>query len=137
MQAVVLHHKLPHLDGWNAKRVEGAAWYSAALEGVGDLRLPPVPPGSAPVWHLYVVRTRRPEALGAFLAEHGVGSGRHYPQPPHLSPAYSWLGLPEGSAPVTEALARECLSLPLYPGINEAQLARVCSVIEEYFARGR
>lgn len=137
MQAVVLHHKLPHLDGWNAKRVEGAAWYSAALEGVGDLRLPPVPPGSAPVWHLYVVRTRQPEALGAFLAEHGVGSGRHYPQPPHLSPAYSWLGLPEGSAPVTEALARECLSLPLYPGINEAQLARVCSVIEEYFARGR
>ena len=119
MQAVVLQHKLPLLDGWNAMRVEAAARYSAALEGVGDLRLPPVPAGSAPVWHLYVVRTERPEALGAFLAERGVGSGRHYPQPPHLSPAYAWLGCPR-SAPVTEALARECLSLPIYPGIEEA-----------------
>jgi len=137
VQAVVLAHKLPFLDGWNAQRVRAAAWYSAALDGVGDLRLPPVPEGSEPVWHLYVVRTGRPDALAAFLAARGVGSGRHYPQPPHLSPAYRWLDLPEGSAPVTEAMARECLSLPIYPGIEEAHLARVCAVVEEYFARGR
>jgi len=137
VQAVVLAHKLPFLDGWNAQRVRAAAWYSAALDGVGDLRLPPVPEGSEPVWHLYVVRTGRPDALAAFLAARGVGSGRHYPQPPHLSPAYRWLDLPEGSAPVTEAMARECLSLPIYPGIEEAHLAHVCAVVEEYFARGR
>ncbi len=137
MQAIALLHKLPLLDGWNTQRVEAAARYTSALEGVGDLRLPPVPAGSSPVWHLYVIRTERPEALGAFMAERGVGFGRHYPQPPHLAPAYAWLGCLEGSAPVTEALSCECLSLPIYPGIEETMVARVCAVIEDYFAHGR
>lgn len=136
MQAIVLGHKLPHLDQWNAMRVEAAAWYTSSLDGVGDLRLPNVPFGSTPVWHLYVARTERPEDLSRFLGDRGIGTGRHYPVPAHLAPAYAWLGYSEGSAPVAELIARQCISLPIFPGITEGQVRRVCAVIEEYFERG-
>lgn len=135
-QAVVLLHKLPHLDRWNAQRAQVATWYAEGLEAVGDLRLPQVPDGSAPVWHLYVVRTAEPERLADFLRERGIGTGRHYPIPAHLAPAYTWLGYREGAFPVSEALARECLSLPIFPGLAEAQAAAVVNAVREYFARG-
>ena len=136
VQAVFLLHKLPHLDRWNEQRVQVASWYSEGLEGVGDLRLPPVPGGSSPVWHLYVVRTAEPERVAEFLREHGIGTGRHYPVPPHLNPAYAWLGYRDGAFPVSEALARECLSLPIFPGLTETQADAVIGAVREYFARG-
>ena len=133
IQAIVLQHKLPHLDRWNTERRAAAAFYTAALAGVGDLRLPPVPPGSLPVWHLYVVRTAEPGRLGSYLAERGIGTSRHYPEPPHLSPAYSWLGHGSGDFPVAESIAAEALSLPIYPGITEAQLDAVVAAVADYF----
>ena len=136
MQAVALLHKLPHVDGWNAERVEIAARYTEALADVGHLRLPAVPEGSRHVWHLYVVRTAKPEALAGNLRELGIGTGRHYPVPPHLSAAYGFLGYGEGDFPVTEALARECLSLPIFPGMAEEQVDAVVDGIRSYFARG-
>ena len=125
IQALVLSHKLPHLDAWNDQRREAARYYDEMLRGVGDLVLPPVPDGSAPVWHLYVVRTPDPEGLATFLRDRGIGTGRHYTHPVHLTGAYEKLGHRRGAFPVAEALARECLSLPMYPGITEAQLAAV------------
>ena len=92
-----------------------------------------MPEGSEPVWHLYVVRTREPELLARFLAERGVQTARHYPEPPHLAPAYRGLGLAPGDFPVAEALAREGLSLPLYPGISDAQLESVSEAVHGYF----
>ena len=136
IQALVLLRKLTHLDGWNQERRAAADFYSERLAGIGDLKLPPVPAASRPVWHLYVVRTADPLGLGDFLRERGVGTGRHYPQPPHLSQAYTALGYVEGSFPVTEALARECLSLPIFPGITEEQLEAVVGAIRSYFERG-
>ena len=136
LQAIVLKHKLPHLDSWNDSRRAASRFYSDALEGVGDLRLPPVPEGSNPVWHLYVIRTADPEGLQSFLGERGVATGRHYPEPPHLSAAYADLGHEPGSFPVAEAISREGLSLPMYPGISEEQLASVVDAITAYFARG-
>jgi dTDP-4-amino-4,6-dideoxygalactose transaminase len=133
IQAIVLLHKLPHLDEWTAQRRAAAQFYTDALEGMGDLRLPPVAAGSDPVWHLYVVRTRDPEALASHLEGRGIGTGRHYPEPPHLSQAFAWLGYGTGSFPVTERIAREVLSLPLFPGITEAQLAAVTEAIADYF----
>ncbi|HEY0416373.1 MAG TPA: DegT/DnrJ/EryC1/StrS family aminotransferase [Gaiellaceae bacterium] len=133
IQAVVLERKLRELDGWNTERRAAAAFYAEALDGVGDLVLPPVPEGSGPVWHLYVVRTADPAALGAFLAGRGIATGRHYPEPPHLSPAYARLGYREGAFPVAEALSRECLSLPLFPGITDEQLELVAGAIRSYF----
>ena len=96
IQAIILLHKLPHLDGWTEERRAAAAFYTDALAGVGDLRLPPIASGGNPVWHLYVVRTAEPEALAGHLAARGIGSGRHYPEPPHLSRAFAWLGQRKG-----------------------------------------
>jgi dTDP-4-amino-4,6-dideoxygalactose transaminase len=133
IQALVLARKLPLLDGWNEERRAAAHHYDEALAGVGDLRLPPVPEGSRPVWHLYVVCTERPEELGAHLRERGIGSGRHYPQPIHLSGAYAHLGHRDGSFPVAERLARGCLSLPIFPGITERQLEAVVDGVRSFF----
>jgi dTDP-4-amino-4,6-dideoxygalactose transaminase len=133
IQAIVLLHRLPHLDGWIAERRAAARYYADALEGVGDLRLPPVAPGSDPVWHLYVVCTANPEKLGSCLRDRGIGTARHYPEPPHLSQAFSRLGYPRGAFPVAEAIADECVSLPLFPGITEEQLEAVATAVSEYF----
>jgi len=108
-------------------------FYAQALAGAGDLVLPPVPEGSSPVWHLYVVRTAEPIKLAGFLRERGVGCGHHYPIPLHLLPAYERLGYGKGSFPVTERLAAEAISLPIFPGISEAQLAAVAEAIGDYF----
>jgi dTDP-4-amino-4,6-dideoxygalactose transaminase len=136
LQAIVLLHKLPLLDGWNDERRTVARFYNEGLADVGDLRLPPVPDGSEPVWHLYVVRTAQPERLAEYLAERGIGTGRHYPQPIHLAPAFARLGYEGGSFPVAEALARECLSLPIFPGVTQEQLATVVEGVEGYFNGG-
>jgi dTDP-4-amino-4,6-dideoxygalactose transaminase len=133
IQAIVLLHKLPHLDSWNEQRRQAAHFYSEALDEVGDLRLPPVAFRSKPVWHLYVVRTADPFALGAYLAERGISTKRHYPEPPHLSAAYAWLGHGRGDFPRAEALADEALSLPIFPGISEAQLHAVAAAVANYF----
>lgn len=134
LQAMVLRRKLRLLDGWNEQRRAVARAFSEGLAGVGDLELPPVAPDSAPVWHLYVVRTARPVQLMDFLKERGVGSGRHYPQPPHLAPAYARFGWREGAFPVAEALARDGVSLPVFPGMREEQVAAVVDGVRAFFA---
>jgi dTDP-4-amino-4,6-dideoxygalactose transaminase len=135
-QAMVLARKLPFLETWNQERRRVASYYEAALADVGDLRLPRAHPTAEHVWHLYTVRTADPVALAAFLDSRGVATARHYPEPPHLSRAFAYLGLGEGAFPVAEAIARETLSLPLYPGIGDRELAIVVESIREYFRRG-
>jgi len=136
LQATVLLLKLPLLDAWNEERRAVAAFYLDALAGVGDLRLPAVAPGSDPVWHLFVVRTSDPERLASFLHEKEIATGRHYPQPIHLTPAYAHLGYPRGAFPVAEALAAECLSLPLFPGMSDEQRHTVVAGITAFFDHG-
>jgi dTDP-4-amino-4,6-dideoxygalactose transaminase len=136
MQALVLLLKLPHLDRWNHERKRAARLYHDALDGVGDLRLPPTAPESDPVWHVYVARTGDPKALAEFLRDRGIGTARHYPEPPHLSGAFARLGHRKGEFPVSEALAKECLSLPLFPGISEAQISRVVNAVVDFFRSG-
>jgi dTDP-4-amino-4,6-dideoxygalactose transaminase len=136
LQATVLLRKLRFLDDWNAQRASAARYYSEALRGVGDLRLPPIPQGSQPVWHLYVIRTDDPSALAAHLADCGIESGRHYPEPPHLSQAYKSLGYGRGDFPVAEAICAQALSLPLFAGIAEHQLAATVEAVRAYFDGG-
>jgi dTDP-4-amino-4,6-dideoxygalactose transaminase len=133
IQAAVLLRKLPLLDAWNVQRRAAAAWYAHALEGIGDLRLPGVAEDSAPVWHVYVVRTADPVGLARHLREGGIATGRHYPEPIHLSAAYHDLGYRPGAFPVTEDLARGCLSLPMFPGISESQLETVADGVRSWF----
>ena len=136
LQALVLLRKLPHLARWNAERAQAASFYDEALRGIGDLRLPARVARGKHVWHVYQVRTRDPDALGAYLAGRGIGTKRHYPEPPHLSPAFAHLEYAPGSFPVAEAIARETLSLPLFPGITDEQLEAVAVAVADFFARG-
>jgi len=137
VQALALLRKLPLLEGWNEQRRAAARFYAEALDEVGDLVLPPVPSGSRPVWHVYVVRTEDPGRLGAFLAERSVATGRHYPVPLHLAPAFAHLGHRRGDFPVAEALASEGISLPMFPGITAAELDTVAAGVRAYFSQGR
>ena len=136
LQALVLTRKLPHLEGWNEERIAAAARYTHALAGVGDLVLPTTMPATRHVWHLYTVRTAAPERLAEHLAARGVSTGRHYPEPPHLSGAFAHLGHGRGAFPVAEAIGRETLSLPIYPGITEQQQDAVVAGVRDFFERG-
>jgi dTDP-4-amino-4,6-dideoxygalactose transaminase len=136
IHAIALLHKLPLLDAWNDQRRMAADMYRACLQDVGDIRLPPIAPGSEPVWHLFVVRTADPDGLADHLASRRIQSGRHYPEPAHWAPAFRWLGYRAGEFPVAEDLARQNLSLPMFPGITQAQVELVVEAVEDYFRGG-
>jgi dTDP-4-amino-4,6-dideoxygalactose transaminase len=133
LQAAVLGAKLPALDADNARRRELAAAYTAALRGVGDLVPPAETPDRTSVFHLYVLRTAHRDALLAHLNAAGIGAGVHYPIPVHRQPAYADLGHGEGSLPVSEDWARECVSLPLYAELTDEQRERVVTAVRSYF----
>jgi dTDP-4-amino-4,6-dideoxygalactose transaminase len=133
LQAAVLRVKLNYLAGWTTQRRQLAAWYHEYLAGIPHLRLPVVTSGAEPVWHLYVVHTARRDALRQYLAAAGIETLVHYPIPPHRQPAYAHLGLAAGALPVAEELARTCLSLPLWPGMAQEQVATVATAIRAFF----
>jgi dTDP-4-amino-4,6-dideoxygalactose transaminase len=133
LQAAVLAAKLPALDADNQRRRDLAGAYTAALSGVGDLIPPAVTPERLSVFHLYVLRTAHRDALLAHLQAAGIGAGVHYPIPVHRQPAYAALGHGEGSLPVTEEWARQCLSLPMYAELTDEQQGRVVAAVRSYF----
>lgn len=128
LQAAVLSVKLRHLDQWNARRRETAAFYLDRLSGT-DLILPHVPEWADPAWHLFVVRSPERERLQAKLAEAGVQTIIHYPIPPHLQQAYADLRLKTGSLPIAERLASEVLSLPIGPHLTAQQAEQVVEAV--------
>lgn len=132
--AAFLRVKLPHLAAWNARRTILAQRYIAQLTGVGDLVLPQVPAWAEPVWHLFVVRTARREALRTHLTQLGISTQIHYPIPPHLSGAYRSLGYTRGAFPIAEQLADEVLSLPISPHHTAEQVDTVCAGVCSFFA---
>jgi dTDP-4-amino-4,6-dideoxygalactose transaminase len=129
LQAALLRVRLQHLDEWNSRRARIAARYLEELQGT-ELMLPAVCEGADPVWHLFVVRTKRRDNLQAALKSMGVSTLVHYPVPPHLQKAYSDLALPAGSLPITEAIHREVLSLPIGPHLSEAHQAQVVQAMK-------
>ncbi|WP_245788522.1 DegT/DnrJ/EryC1/StrS family aminotransferase [Amycolatopsis marina] len=115
LQAAILRVKLSRLDDWNNRRRQVAQRYLAGLAGIPGLTLPVPAAQTDPSWHLFTVRSRNRDALGAALAGHGVQTQVHYPVPPHLSEAYAAAGWTTGDFPVTERISREVLSLPMGP----------------------
>jgi dTDP-4-amino-4,6-dideoxygalactose transaminase len=91
--------------------------------------LPGVCEGADPVWHLFVVRSNRRDDLQSYLKSQGVNTLVHYPVPPHLQEAYRDMRLPLSSFPVTEAIHREALSLPMGPHMCESDAARVIEAV--------
>jgi len=133
LQAIVLLKKLPRLEQWNEERRASAAFYTAALAGVGDVQTLPVPEGSAPVWYLYPLVSERRARIVEELASRGIRAGRQTLQPVHLAPAYAWLDRRPGEFPLTERLAFDTLFLPLYPGLREEELESVVNAVAAAF----
>jgi dTDP-4-amino-4,6-dideoxygalactose transaminase len=130
IQAAVLCVKLPFLEAWNGRRAAIARRYLAELPGEG-LILPTVAALARPAWHLFVVRHRDRDALRTSLAAAGVDTLIHYPIPPHLQEAYRELGQGPGTYPISEAIHREVLSLPIGPHMSDAQVSVVISAVRD------
>ncbi|HEY1294352.1 MAG TPA: DegT/DnrJ/EryC1/StrS family aminotransferase [Chloroflexota bacterium] len=126
LQAAILRVKLHHLDEWNAVRVGLAERYLAQLPETVT------PPPRGGVFHLFVIQSTERDALKAHLAESGVSTGIHYPLAAHQQTPYAQFA--SGPLPTTERLAREVLSLPLYPELSEASVEYVVKVLRAYGA---
>jgi dTDP-4-amino-4,6-dideoxygalactose transaminase len=133
IQAAVLSVKLKYLDQWNLQRIHLAKIYCERLKGIGDLILPLTAEGLSHVYHLFVVRTKKRDALQQYLLEHSIETLIHYPVPPHLQKAYAFAGYHNGDFPIAEGLASTCLSLPLWPGMSEQTVDEVCKKISGFF----
>ncbi len=131
VQGAVLSVKLPHLERWTEQRRQVAAWYDELLADSG-VETPYRAPTGRHVFHLYVVRSPRRDALRAHLAERGVGTAIHYPVPIHRQPCYEELGMGEGSLPETERACREVLSLPMYPELTREAVEYVAEAVRSF-----
>jgi len=128
MQGAILRVKLRYLEDWNAARSRIARYYINKLTET-PLVLPSELPDRRHVWHLFVVRAPDRDKLRQELSKASIDAGLHYPIPLHLQPAYRHLGYRQGDFPTAEQIARECLSLPLYPELEESEINRVCDVV--------
>lgn len=132
IQAAILRVKLKYLDKWNEARRHHAALYSELLSGVNEIITPTEASYAYHVYHLYVIRVRNRDALSQYLSTKGIATGVHYPIPIHLQPAYQSLGYQQGDFPVTEEVASQILSLPMYPELTDSQIEySVEAVIKE------
>lgn len=128
LQAAILGVKLRRLEAWTELRRAHAARYAELLQG-SPVALPVEARGRRHVYHLYVIRSGRRDALLEHLRSAGIGAGIHYPVPLHRQPAYTSRGYRELELPETELAAREVLSLPMYPELSEEQIETVASAI--------
>lgn len=132
IQTGILSVKLKHLPAWNAQRQEKAAEYNRVLAAEKELQTPYEPSWSRAVYHLYVVRTENREGLMAHLAKAGIGTGIHYPIPLHRQRAYESRGYKVGDFPVTEKVAGEIVSLPMFPNLTSEQQGRVATEVARF-----
>ncbi len=135
IQAGILLVKLNLLAGWNQCRRDNADYYNHLFATLAPKVVTPDEPCWAQsVYHLYVIRTPDRDALASHLKEAGIGIGIHYPSPLHLQKAYRSLNYGRGSFPVAEKLARQILSLPMYPQLRPEQQRRVVESVSEFLA---
>jgi dTDP-4-amino-4,6-dideoxygalactose transaminase len=143
-QGAVLSVKLKYIDGWNQARRTVAKRYHALFRAAGLAELGPYPlhgvvlpqeiPSSKHVWHQYVIRAPRRDALREFLTARGIGSEIYYPVPLHMQEALKFLGYNEGDFPEAERAAREVLALPIFPELREDEQQTVVAAIAEFFS---
>ena len=138
IQTGILRVKLKHLSDWNEKRRQNASLYTQFLtrnpEHVTcNIITPYEPDWVKAVYHLYIIRTQKRDELQKYLQEKGISTGLHYPIPLHLQKAYGGLGYVEGDFPITEKVAREIISLPMFPDLTAEQIEYISSKIEEFY----
>jgi dTDP-4-amino-4,6-dideoxygalactose transaminase len=131
IQAGILRIKLRCLNEWNEARRKNAKLYDTLLQDVAGIIPVPEPSWSTSVYHLYIIKTKKRDALHQKLADKGIGTAFHYPVPLHLQNAYKSLGYKKGDFQVAENHAQEMLSLPMYPELTEEQIVHVVNAIKE------
>lgn len=131
IQAGLLRVKLEHLQELQAERTAICDRYLQEIKN-DALVLPKLREGSTTVWHQFVIRCKRRRELIDYLEENGIGTIIHYPVPPHLSEAYSYLGYHKGAYPIAERYADEVLSIPLYNGMTEEETDRVIGCLNQW-----
>lgn len=131
IQCGFLSVKLKHLPEWTEARRKNAKRYNELLKTVANVVAPFEPKWSKAVYHLYIVRVKNREAVQKKLGEKGINTGLHYPVPLHLQKAYGHLGYKANDFPVTEKVATEILSLPMFPGLTEEQMCFVANGLHE------
>ena len=144
LQAAVLLVKLRYIERWNQQRQERARTYADLFQQQGLVEaavypshgvvLPYVDPRGTHVFHQYVIRAPRRDALRAFLAERGIGSEIYYPLPLHLQQCFQNLGYAEGAFPESERAAKEVLALPIFPELTQEEQERVVAAIAAFLS---
>jgi dTDP-4-amino-4,6-dideoxygalactose transaminase len=135
LQAGILSVKLRHLADWTRLRQEVARRYHTLFSGAHGVIFPHEPESSRAVYHLYVIRVRDREGLQKHLSEAKIDTGIHYPVPLHVQKAYADYGYKLGDFPVTERIAAEIVSLPMYPQLTESQQRRVVEKVKEFASK--
>ncbi|MBA2434076.1 MAG: DegT/DnrJ/EryC1/StrS family aminotransferase [Verrucomicrobiota bacterium] len=141
IQAAILRIKLPHLDGWSAARRKAADVYGEEFTARGlanEMTLPAEPYRERGltnhhIYHQYVIRTPRRDALQKHLTARGIGSAIYYPLGLHEQKCFASLGYCAGDLPETERAARETLALPIYPELTREMQQEVVAAIAEFF----
>ena len=136
IQAAILRIKLRKLDEWNARRRAIAKQYNALLKDSGVIT-PEIPAGDRHVFYAYAIRVPngRRDAMRAYLGERGIGTQIHYPVPIHMQEAANFLGYRKGDLPVTEKVADQVLSLPIYAELTDAMAERVASEVTAFMKK--
>lgn len=132
LQAAALRVKLNHIAKWTDLRRQHAGTYCEMLADMDSIELPLEMDGAKHVYHLFVIKTDNRDALLKHLNSNGIGAGLHYPTPLHMQPAYASLGYKEGDFPVAEKSAKQILSLPMFPELENDQIARICDLIRNF-----
>jgi len=135
VNAAIGRVQLKRLDEWNNKRRKIANKYDQLLRDFGDLILPPKPDKDTnPVYHLYVLRTKKRDKLRNWLESKGISCGIHYPLPIHLQPIYQKIyGYQKGNFANSEKLCDTCLSIPIYPSLTESEISFISEQISSFF----
>ena len=132
LQAAVLNVKLKWLEQWNNRRRAIAAYYTKRFAG-SDVKPPVELPGVHHVYHQYVIRVPRRDALRDYLGKGGVGCNIFYPKGLHLQECFASLGYRQGAFPVTERACEEVLALPIFPELSDAQIQRVADTVLAFY----
>lgn len=136
MQATVLRIKLRHLNSFEARRAENAAHYQKLFREAGleeSIRLPVTFADRRHVWNQFTIRAKKRDQLRAFLADKGIGSEIYYPLPMHMQKCFASAGFPEGTLPRCEEMAKDVLSLPMFPELTKGEVETVVSAVADFY----
>ena len=134
LHAAILSAKLPHIRKWNVMRHKNALYFNDKLAGTPEIETARIRTGSSHIFHLYVIKAERRNALQKHLKENGIETAIHYPTPLPLLPAYHYLGHTAADFPVTAANQEKILSLPMFPELTNSQMDYMADIIRQFYS---